>query len=68
MIDISLGGAAEVIDNKLYLFGGFRGGSDDKVQIASMTDAGLVWSEGSSIPFGSGSASTAYIGGKVRVP
>jgi N-acetylneuraminic acid mutarotase len=55
--------AAEVINGKLYLFGGFGFGSEGKVQIFDpSTD---TWTLGASIPFATGSASTALINGKV---
>jgi N-acetylneuraminic acid mutarotase len=55
--------AAEVINGKLYLFGGIGGGSAGKVQIFDPTTD--TWSLGADIPFATGSASTALINGKV---
>ncbi len=56
---------AEVIDGKLYLFGGFSNNSAGKVQIYDpLTDS---WSLGTDMPFATGSASTALIGGLVYV-
>jgi N-acetylneuraminic acid mutarotase len=55
--------AAEVINGKLYLFGGLGSGSPGKVQIYNPdTD---TWSTGADIPFATGSASTSLINGKV---
>ncbi|MBB6429242.1 Kelch repeat-containing protein [Algisphaera agarilytica] len=55
--------AAEVIDGKLYLFGGLGGGSNGKVQIYDpVADS---WTTGTDIPFATGSASSALIDGKV---
>jgi N-acetylneuraminic acid mutarotase len=55
--------AAEVINGKLYLFGGLGGGSEGKVQIYN--PATNSWSPGANVPFATGSASTALIGGQV---
>lgn len=55
--------AAEVIDGKLYLFGGFGGTSEGKVQIYN--PATNSWSTGAAIPFATGSAATSLINGKV---
>ncbi len=55
--------AAEVIDGKLYLFGGLGSGSEGKVQIYD--PVANAWASGSDIPFAAGSASTALINGKV---
>ncbi len=55
--------AAEVINGKLYLFGGLDGGSEGKVQIFDPYTQ--VWTLGADIPFATGSASTALINGKV---
>jgi N-acetylneuraminic acid mutarotase len=55
--------AAEVINGKLYLFGGIGGGSEGKVQIFDPSTS--TWSTGANIPFATGSASTALINGKV---
>jgi N-acetylneuraminic acid mutarotase/glucose/arabinose dehydrogenase len=57
--------AAEVIDGKLYLFGGIGGGSEGKVQIFNPDTQ--QWTLGTSVPFATGSASTALIDGKVYV-
>jgi hypothetical protein len=62
--------ASEVIGNKLYLFGGFHI-DGTVVQIGELAPTprggvGVVWSLGASMPFGSGSANTAYIRGVVR--
>ena len=55
--------AAEVIAGKLYLFGGFSSNSAGKVQIY---DPSLdSWSLGAEMPFATGSASSAVIGGLV---
>ena len=56
---------AEVINGKLYLFGGLSGGgaSAGKVQIYDpVTNS---WSLGTSAPYAAGSVATALIGGKV---
>ena len=55
--------AAEVVDGKLYLFGGIGGGSEGKVQIFDPNTQ--TWTMGANIPFATGSASTALINGKV---
>jgi N-acetylneuraminic acid mutarotase len=55
--------AAEVINGKLYLFGGLGGSSAGKVQIYN--PATNSWSQGATAPFASGSASTALINGLV---
>lgn len=57
--------AAEVVNGKLYLFGGFGGSSEGRVQIYD--PAANRWSVGASMPFMAGSASSATIGGKVYV-
>jgi N-acetylneuraminic acid mutarotase len=57
--------SAEVINNKLYLFGGLGGGSEGKVQI--FDPAANRWSTGASMPFAAGSSASAVIGGKVFV-
>ncbi len=57
--------AAEVVDGKLYLFGGLGGGSEGKVQIYD--PATNEWSEGEPMPFAAGSSSTAVIGNQVYV-
>jgi hypothetical protein len=60
--------AAEVINNKLYLFGGLSKGSGT-VQIGTLTTSGgkvdISWKKGANLPASSGSAATAYIKGKV---
>ncbi len=55
--------AAEVINGKLYLFGGFGGGSEGQVQIYN--PATNSWTLGTPAPYATGSASTALINGKV---
>lgn len=64
--------AAEVINGKLYLFGGLHDNASDKVQIfdpqaGPIGSCGPVgaWTLGATMPFTSGSASSALIGGKV---
>lgn len=57
--------AAEVFGGKLYLFGGFGGGSEGKVQIYN--PATNQWSEGAPMPFAAGSSSTAVIGNQIYV-
>jgi N-acetylneuraminic acid mutarotase len=54
--------AAEVIDGKLYLFGGLRIGGDVVQVFDPETDA---WTYGPAMPFPTGSAATALIGGNV---
>ena len=57
--------AAEVIDGKLYLFGGIGGGSDGRVQIYDPgTDS---WSLGTDMPYAGGSCSTGIIDGLVYI-
>jgi len=57
--------AAEVINQKLYLFGGLDNNSDDKLQIYDpLTDS---WSLGAALPFPTGSASSALINGRVYI-
>lgn len=64
--------AAETINGKLYLFGGLHNNASDKVQIfdpqagpqGSCGPQG-AWTLGATMPFTSGSASSALIGGKV---
>jgi hypothetical protein len=62
--------ASEVINNKIYLFGGLAGGEGD-VQIGTLKAGGtgvdIAWTPGAPLPFASGSAATAYIGGLVRL-
>ena len=56
--------AAEVINGKLYLFGGLgAAGGNAKLQIYD--PATNQWSLGADLPFGAGSGSTALITGKV---
>ena len=55
--------SAEVIDAKLYLFGGLSGGSEGKVQIFDPATA--QWTLGQDIPFATASPSTALIDGLV---
>ncbi|HYC80500.1 MAG TPA: kelch repeat-containing protein, partial [Solirubrobacterales bacterium] len=57
--------AAEVVDGKLYLFGGLGGGSGGEVQIYD--PATNHWSVGAPMPFDAGSSSSAVIGGQVYV-
>ncbi len=54
--------SAEVINNKLYLFGGLNG-AEGKVQIYN--PATNRWSSGTPMPWAAGSIATAYIAGKV---
>jgi hypothetical protein len=62
--------AAEVINNKLYLFGGLSGGEQD-VQIGTLVAGAsgpdIEWTLGAPLPFASGSAASAVIGGKVSL-
>jgi N-acetylneuraminic acid mutarotase/glucose/arabinose dehydrogenase len=55
--------SAEVINGKLYLFGGLGGGSEGTVQIYNPNTNS--WSVGAAAPYAAGSVSTAVIGGKV---
>jgi N-acetylneuraminic acid mutarotase len=57
--------AAEVVNGKLYLFGGLGGGSEGKVQIYD--PAADEWTEGAPMPFAAGSSSSAVIGNQVYV-
>ena len=57
--------AAEVIDGKLYLFGGMGASSEGKVQIYD--PAANRWTIGAPMPFAAGSSASAMIGGKVYV-
>jgi N-acetylneuraminic acid mutarotase len=57
--------AAEVINGKLFLFGGLGNGSEGRVQI--FNPATQSWTLGADMPFAAGSVSTAVIGGKVYV-
>lgn len=60
--------ASEVIDNKMYLFGGLTTGNHT-IQIASLVQApqgvDVQWSFGADLPVPSGSAATALIDGQV---
>jgi N-acetylneuraminic acid mutarotase/glucose/arabinose dehydrogenase len=57
--------AAEVVNGKLYLFGGLGGGSEGKVQIYD--PVANQWTEGAPMPFAAGSSSSAVIGSQVYV-
>ena len=57
--------AAEVINGKLYLFGGLGSSSGGKVQIYD--PAANAWSLGADMPFAAGSSSSAVINGTVYV-
>jgi N-acetylneuraminic acid mutarotase len=57
--------AAEVIGDKLYVFGGLTAGSEGEVQIYD--PAANQWSQGADMPFAAGSSSSAVIGGMVYV-
>jgi N-acetylneuraminic acid mutarotase len=57
--------AAEVVNGKLYLFGGLGSSSGGKVQIYN--PATNAWSTGAAMPFAAGSSASAVIGGKVYV-
>jgi N-acetylneuraminic acid mutarotase len=57
--------AAEVLNRKLYLFGGLGASSEGKVQVYD--PAANRWSLGAPMPFAAGSSSSAVIGGKVYV-
>ncbi|GJM20401.1 MAG: hypothetical protein DHS20C15_03160 [Planctomycetota bacterium] len=57
--------AAEVIDGKLYLFGGLSGNAEGRVQIYDpVLD---TWTMGTDMPWLAGSSSSAYIDGLVYV-
>lgn len=64
--------AADVINNKLYLFGGLGGSSEGTVQIGSLNAAEvggqltMTWEKGEDAPVESGSSISAYIDGLVR--
>lgn len=63
--------AAEVIDNKLYLFGGLTEGQQDLqigTLVAGVGGPDISWKLGAQLPFASGSASSALIDGKVCTP
>jgi hypothetical protein len=59
--------AAEVIGNKLYLFGGLKAGAG-AIQVGTLTttagNVDIAW-KSATMPIVSGSAATAQIGGKV---
>jgi N-acetylneuraminic acid mutarotase len=57
--------AAEVIDNRVWLFGGLDAGSGGVVQI--FDPAAGTWTLGPPMPFAAGSSSSAVIGGRVYV-
>jgi N-acetylneuraminic acid mutarotase len=57
--------AAEVVNGKLYLFGGVGGGSEGRVQIYDPATNG--WSLGAAMPFAAGACSSGVIAGKVYV-
>ena len=57
--------AAEVINGKLYLFGGLGGSSDGKVQIYNPPTN--TWTLGAAMPFAAGSSSSAVVAGHVYV-
>lgn len=62
--------ASEVIDNKMYLFGGLTTGNHT-IQIASLVEGpqgvDVEWSVGADLPVPSGSGITSLIGGMVRL-
>src|SRR5207237_6181527 len=55
--------SAEVINSKLYLFGGLGAGAEGSVQIYNPNTNS--WSLGAAAPYAAGSVSTAVINGKV---
>ncbi len=55
--------AAEVVNGKLYLFGGLEGASSGRVQIYN--PATNSWSLGADMPFAAGSTATSLINGMV---
>jgi N-acetylneuraminic acid mutarotase len=57
--------AAEVVNGKLYLFGGMGASSGGKVQIYD--PASNRWTLGAPMPFAAGSSSSAVIKGKVYI-
>ena len=57
--------AAEVINGKLYLFGGLGSSSGGKVQVYD--PVANAWTLGAAMPFAAGSSSSAVIGGKAYV-
>jgi N-acetylneuraminic acid mutarotase/glucose/arabinose dehydrogenase len=57
--------AAEVVEGKLYLFGGIGAESAGKVQIYD--PVANTWTEGAPMPFAAGSSSSAVIGNQVYV-
>lgn len=57
--------AMEIVGGKLYLIGGFQGGSEGRVQIYDpVTD---TWAEGTPMSWAGGSVMSAVIGGKIYV-
>ncbi len=61
---------AEVIGGKLYLFGGFggsNGGTTSRGKVQIYNPANNTWSLGANMPWNTGSAISAVIGGKVYV-
>ncbi len=57
--------AAEVLGNKLYLFGGLGSGSPGRVQIYD--SVANMWTLGAAMPFAAGSSSSALINGMIYV-
>ena len=57
--------AAEVVNGRLYLFGGLTRGSEGEVQV--FDPATGAWTKGADMPFAAGSSSSALIGGMVYV-
>lgn len=57
--------AAEVVNGKLYLFGGLGSSSAGKVQIYD--PVANTWTRGADLPFSAGSSSSAVINGMVYV-
>ena len=57
--------AAEVVDGKLYLFGGLGSSSPGKVQIYDPVEN--AWTLGADMPFAAGSSSSAVMNGQVYV-
>jgi len=56
---------AEVINGKLYLFGGLNGGGASAGKVQIYDPVMNSWSLGASAPYAAGSVATALIGGKV---
>jgi N-acetylneuraminic acid mutarotase len=56
---------AEVINGKLYLFGGLNGGGAAAGRVQIYNPVTNSWSLGASAPYAAGSVATALIGGKV---